>query len=304
MSQNFPSLYGKQYATSVELLLQQKMSKFRSAVVSGSHRGDAASPVDQIGSLEMQPLNTRFQEKQRSDAPVARRWVKPQSFDLTQQADSIDQLKVLSDPANRFSDVAVAAANRKFDDIIINAFHGVAYTGTTGTTETAWPTSTTTNVVSVSTGGTASNLNVAKLKKAYELLLKNEVDVDAEPVYCAITASQNTALLNEIEVISADFLPQERPTVQGGKVMSFLGFNFIHSQRLLTAVDDGGANTSRAIPVWVPSGMHLGLWQDMKTTVRQAVELRAEPYELYLYLSCGATRTEEGKVLKIWAYEG
>lgn len=302
MSQNLASLYGQQFSTNVELLLQQKMSKFRGAVTTGSYTGKQASPVDQVGAVNMNPVNSRFQAKQRTDAAVDRRWCTPNDFDLQQLVDTFDKLKVISNPQSVYVQNAVAAANRQFDDLVIDSFFGTSKTGETGGTSTTFPTSTSTNVVGVNTGGTASGLNVAKLKKAYELLLTNFVDVESDPVYVAITAKQNTDLLNEIEVISADFKNEQKPRVENGRVMSFLGFDFIHSQRLDTGTDDQ-SGTSRGIPVWAKSGMHLGLWQDTTTDVRQAKELKGNPWEVYLYMSAGATRLEEGKVLRIWARE-
>ena len=235
MSQELASLYGQQFATNVALLLQQKISKFRGAVTTGTYVGKQASPVDQVGAVAMQPVTGRFQNKVRTDAPVDRRWVLPSDFDLQQLVDTFDKLKIISNPQSVYVQNAVAAANRQFDDLVIDAFFGTAKTGETGSTSTAFLAG---NVVGVSTGGTTSNLNVAKLKAAYELLLTHEVDIESDPIYVAIGAKQNTALLNEIEIISADFKQEQKPRVENGKVMSFLGFNFIHSQRLDTGTDD------------------------------------------------------------------
>lgn len=300
MSANLASLYGQQYSTSVALLLQQKMSKFRGAVTSGSYTGKQASPVDQVGAVSMQPVTSRFAVKVRTDAPVDRRWVLPSDFDLQQLVDTFDKLKIISDPRSVYVQNSVAAANRQFDDLIISAFTGTAQTGETGATATTFPSG---QVVGVSTGGTTSGLNVAKLKKGYEILLSNEVDTDSDPIYCAITAKQNTDLLNEIQVISADFKQEQKPSVVDGKLSSFLGINFIHSQRLVSAVDDLGSTASRSLPMWAKSGMHLGIWSDMQTKVRQAEELKGNPWEVYLFMSAGATRIEEDKVVRIWARE-
>jgi len=296
MTVNAASLYGQQFATSVDLLLQQKVSKFRGAVTTGSYVGKQASPVDQVGAVSMSPVTNRFAPKTRTDAAVDRRWVLPSDFDLQQMVDSFDKLRIISDPQSVYVQNSVAAANRQFDDLIIDAFFGTAQTGETGSTGTVHLAG---NVVGVNVGGTDSGLNVAKLKDAYELLLTHEVDVDSDPIYCAIGASQNTDLLNEIQIISADFKQEQKPQVVGGRVMSFLGINFIHTQRLDSGTDDQ-AGTSHQIPMWAKSGMHLGIWKDMVTTVRQAEELKGNPWEVYLYMTAGATRLEEKKIVKIW----
>lgn len=299
MSANLASLYGQEFSTNVALLLQQKESKFSGAVMTGTHQGKQASPVDQVGAVNMSPVTSRFAEKVRTDAPVDRRWVVPQDFDLQQLVDTFDKLKVISDPRSVYVQNSLQAANRQKDDLLIAAFTATALTGETGGTSTSILAG---NTVSVSTGGTASGLNVAKLKKAYELLLSHDIDVDSDPVYCAITAKQNTDLLNEIQVINADFKQEQKPQVVGGRVMSFLGINFLHSQRLVTGTDDA-AGTSRSLPLWCKSGMHLGVWADVKTDVREAKELKGNPWEVYLHMSMGATRIEEKKIVRIWARE-
>jgi len=300
MSANLANLYAQQYSTNVALLLQQKQSKLRMAVTEGSYQGEQASPVDQIGSVEMTEVTTRYEPKTRTDVATDRRWVIPTAYDLQQIIDTFDKLKMISDPKSPYVQTAVAAANRRFDRYIISGLFGTAKTGKTGSTDTAFATSTQT--VGVNVGGTASNLNVAKIKQAIEIALSNEIDIDEDPLFMAITAKQNTALLNEIQVISSDFKQQEAPVVSNGRVMSFLGVNFIHSQLLGTGTDDQ-SGTSRAIPLWCKSGMHLGIWQDTKYDVREAKELKGNPWEVYLYLMAGATRVEEKKVVRIWARE-
>lgn len=301
MSANLPSLYGQQYASSVALLSQQRTSRFvQGVMVQGGYRGKQASPVDQFGAVEMQPVTGRYQTKVRTDAPVDRRWVTPSPFDLQQLEDTFDRLKLLNDPKSAYNLNTVAAQFRKKDDLIISAMFGTALTGESGGTSTILPTSTSTNVVSVSEGGTTSNMNVQKLKKGIELLLTNNVDLEFEEVWCGIGPKQNTALLNEIEVIHGDY---SKATIDSkGRVTSYMGINFAHSNRLPTGTDDA-AGTSRSIPLWCKSGMHLGLWEDAIYRVRQAAELKGEPWEIYCYMMIGATRTEEAKMIRIWARE-
>lgn len=300
MSINLPSLFSQQFSTNVQLLLQQRDSRFASAAMSGTHRGETASPVDQVGKIAMQPVTSRYENKTRTDAPVDRRWVDPSPFDSQQLEDSFDRLKMISDIRSAYTQNAVNAANRKKDELLIAAFFATAKTGKQGGTSTTFPTSTATNVVSVSEGGTTSNLNMQKLKKGVELLLTNDVDLDNEQVYCALGPKQNTALLNEIEVINGDY---RGARVDGqGRVMSWNGIEFIHSNLLTTGTDDA-AGTSRALPMWCRSGMHLGVWENPIFKVRIAEEFKSNPWEVYAYMMMGATRIEEGKVIKIWARE-
>lgn len=295
MSINLPTHYVQQYANTISLLLQQKNSRFESAVTTGSYIGKQASPVDQIGAIDMLPVTTRFAPMGRVDAALDRRWVAPSDFELPQLIDSFDKLRLLNDPSSAYLQNAIQAANRKKDDLIYAAFFGTAKTGEVGGTSTAFGA---TQFVSVNTGGTASNLNVAKLRAGKRILMANEVDFDEDEVYCAISSVEHDSLLNEIQVVSTDF--NDKPILTEGRVTRFLGINFIVSERMTTATDDA-AGTSRQIPMWAKSGMHLGTWNDMQTDITQRKDLSGVPWQAYLAMSMGATRLEEKKIVRIWA---
>lgn len=295
MSINLPTHYVQQYANTISLLLQQKNSRFESAVTTGSYIGKQASPVDQIGAIDMLPVTTRFAPMGRVDAALDRRWVSPSDFELPQLIDSSDKLRLLNDPSSAYLQNAIQAANRKKDDLIYAAFFGTAKTGEVGGTSTAFGA---TQFVSVNTGGTTSNLNVAKLRAGKRILMANEVDFDEDQVYCAISSVEHDSLLNEIQVVSTDF--NDKPVLVEGRVTRFLGINFIISERMTTATDDA-AGTSRQIPMWAKSGMHLGVWNDMQTDITQRRDLSGMPWQAYLAMSMGATRLEEKKIVRIWA---
>ena len=92
MSINIPDHYTISFSTNVMLLLQEKGSKLRGTVSEGSYVGKQASPVDQIGSVEMQDVTNRFAPMGRVDAALDRRWVTPSDFDLPQLIDTFDKL--------------------------------------------------------------------------------------------------------------------------------------------------------------------------------------------------------------------
>jgi hypothetical protein len=296
MSVNLPTHYVQQYSTNIALLLQQKGSKLRDCVTTGSHVGKQASPVDQIGSVEMQSVTSRFAPMGRVDAPTDRRWVFPSDYDLPQLIDSFDKLRMITDPASSYVQNAVMAAGRQFDKLICAAFTGTAKTGETGSTSTSF---TAANEVDVATGGSNSKLNVAKIKAVKELMMANFVDFDMEEAYIGITAADHAALLNEIQVISSDFNGGGAPVLQNGKIDSFLGFRFKHCELIETAL--AGTNEV-TLPVWVKSGMYLGMWNDMQNNVSQRDDLQGQPWQLYTQMTAGATRLEEDKVYAIESY--
>lgn len=290
MSVNIPNHYAQQFATNIELLLQQKDSRLRGLVTQGSYVGEQASPVDQVDAVEMQSVTGRFEAMPRVDADTARRWVLPSDFDLPQLIDSFDKLRLLTDPASKYVENAVSAAKRKMDDVIIDAFFGTAKTGKTGSTSTTFPSG---QQVAVNHGASGNTgLTVAKLREARKLLRAAEVDMDMDPITCVISAKQEDNLLAEAQVISLDF--NDRPVLVDGKLKSFLGMNFVHSERL-----DTDGSSYRRVPVFAKSGMHLGIWNDISTDVSQRKDLRGMPYQAYVYMTVGATRLEEEKIVEI-----
>jgi hypothetical protein len=294
MSINIPNNYVQQYATNIQVLLQQKGSRLRDAVMSGSHIGKQASPVDQVGSVSANKVVGRFNPMGRVDAVVDRRWVLPTDYDLPQLIDSFDKLRLLLDPTSTFVQNAMFAMGRAMDDEIITAFFGTSKTGEQGATSTTFPSG---QQIAVNFGA-ASNvgLSVAKMRRAKRLLMAAEVDVDSDPLFCAVTAAQHDDLLAEVQITSLDF--NDKPVLVDGKITRFLGINLIHTERL--AVDGSGY---RRNPFWAKSGMYLGMWEDIKTDISQRKDIQSLPWQAYCQGTFGSTRLEEKKIIEVKCLE-
>jgi hypothetical protein len=307
MSLNIPTHYVSQFSTNLELLLQQKGSKLRDTVTVGTYVGKQASPVDQVGAISAQPVVGRFNPMGRVDAPTDRRWVFPSDWDLPQLIDNFDKLRLLTDPQSTYAQNAAYAMGRALDDVIIASYFADAKTGEMGATTTTFGTTVTTTAggrnVAVATGGAAATgLNVAKLREGKKSLIQSEVDVENDPLTLVTTAIQHDNLLNEVQIISADFNGGDRPVLKEGKIDRFLAINFKNCERLGTGTDDA-AGTSRMLPLYARSGMHLGIWNDIQNAVDQRTDLQGRPWQLYTTLTCGSTRLEEAKMRRLWCRE-
>jgi hypothetical protein len=306
MSVNIPSHYVIQFSTNLQLLLQQRGSKLRDTVTVGNYVGEAASPVDQVGAVTATPVVDRFASMHRVDAPVDRRWVYPQDYDLPQLIDSFDKLRLLTDPNSTYAVNANYAMGRAMDDEIIASYFRDAKTGKQGGTTTTFGTGLTTSGlaidhcnVSVGIGGAASGLNVPKLREAKRSLMADEVDLDFDPLVCIVKSTQHDNLLGEVQVVSADFGWKDMPVLKEGRLERFLGINFKHCERLTTGTDDA-AGTSTQVPVYAKSGMHLGIWNEIQNHVDIRADIRSRPYQLYSLGTFGGARLEEKKVRRIW----
>jgi stage V sporulation protein SpoVS len=295
MADNIASVYAVQYGTNISLLLQQKGSKLRGAVQTGSYKGKASEVVTQYGATSARAVSTRYSPIVPVNTPNNRRWVFPEDFDWADLIDNFDKLRLLADPQSAYSQNGLYAMGRAIDDVIISGIFGANKTGEAGGTTTNFDTSNQQVAVNYAAAGNVG-LTVDKLREARRILMENEVDLDAEPAYCAISAEQHDDLLGQLQVTNADF-NTDAPVLQDGKVTRFLGINFIHTERLPTS------SGFRRCPVWVPSGVHLGMWNDIASNVTQRRDLSSHPFQVYLMGTFGATRTEEKKVVDILCAE-
>ena len=305
VNSNIPLYYVNQYSTTIQLKLQQEGSVLRSCVMSGTHVGQQASPVDQFGAVVANKVTGRYNNMGRVDAPTDRRWVFPQDYDLPQLLDSFDRLRLLIDPTSSYVTNAVFALGRAMDQEIISGLTGTNYTGNSGGTSTSLPSTGGVGglgqYVGAQQGATSpNNLTVAKLRQAKKILMFNYgVDFNKKvEIYCAINATNHDTLLSEIQVISTDF--NTRPVLgEDGMVQQFMGINFVHTELLGTGTDDQ-SGTSTLTPLWIKSGAYLGIWGDVSTDIAQRKDLQGLPYQAYAYGTFGGTRLEEKKVVVIY----
>jgi hypothetical protein len=293
MGVNVSAHYVTQFTTNVQLLLQQKGSKLRDFVTTQTHYGDKAVAVEQIGAISAKIRSGRGAPIILTDSPETRRWVFPVDY-LTDAEiiDRDDKIRMLIDPQGSYATNAVYALGRQMDDTILAALYATALTGQTAATSVTFPSS---QQVGVNVGGTGSSLNMAKLRNALQILIANEVDVMAEEPTVVVNAKQHDALLNEVQVIDKDFNRGES-VIENGRVTRILGMRIVISNRIPL---NGSAQA--LVPVFVKSGVHLGMWNDVQTFINEQPTLEKNPTTVYAAGTFGATRIEEGKVVQITA---
>lgn len=296
MASQVPTHYVQQFSSNVKLLLQQEGSRIRDAVMTGTHVGEQASPVDQYGAVNANQVTGRYNAMPNTEAPTDRRWVLPNDYDLNQLLDSFDKLRLLADPTSVYVKNAVNALGRAMDQVILTNIFGTNQTGKSGSVATTFPSN---QVVGVNQGAaSATNLTVAKLREAKRVLMSRNIDTRTEQIYAVINATNHDSLLAEAQVISTDF--NDRPVLVNGMVEQFLGIKFILTELLTTGADDQ-SGTSTQIPVFCKSGVYMGLWSDIKTDVSERKDLQGIPTQVYVKATFGATRLEENKIVKVWA---
>ena len=282
MSDQITTARSLEFTTRVQHLLQQRGSRFRTAVMEGSHTGKQAVPVDQIGLVTAVLKTGRHADLPTVEVPHARRWVTPRTYQFRDFIDNPDTLRQLWSPNNQYAVSFANALGRAMDDEIITALNATATTGETATGTETFPAA---NIIGTVTVG----MTVTKLRQAMEFFRSNEVS-DDEEFYCAMASDQIEDLMNETQVISLDY--NTNRVLVDGKLTPFMGFNFIHSERLNT-----DSNSDRQVLCWAKSGMHLGVWENIKTPIDWIPEKQA--WQVAGVGDFGATRLELNKVVEL-----
>jgi hypothetical protein len=286
MSNQITTAFVQQYSNNVQMLSQQKGSLLRSAVDVETVVGKNAF-FDQVGVASAVKRLTRHADTPRMDTPHARRRVSLVDYEYSDLIDNQDKIRTLIDPTSAYATAAAYALGRAQDDEIIAALSGTAYTGETGSTATALP-----SAQKITEAGT-DGLTIAKLRQAKEILDGASVDPSITR-WAAVSPKQITDLLGTTEVTSSDFNTVK--ALANGEVNSFLGFNFIVSNRLDIS------SSKRLCLVWAMDGCKMAIGQDLMTRIDERAD-KGYAHQVYVCQSIGATRMEEEKVVTIEAHE-
>lgn len=281
------ALRTQEYSTNLALLSQQMTPKLANYVVKQQATGAKAfRMLSQIDKTSASLRTTSAKPAMNIDINHDGRWVYPQVYDWGKVVDDIDLMQTNIQPQGAYVRSAVAALNRQDDDLFLAAFFGTAQSGETGATATSF---TSGNSIAIAFGTI-----VQRMREAQRILLANDVDLDMEPVYMAVSPKEHDLLLAETTVTSGDY--NNKLVLVEGKVKNFLGMNIVISNRL--PLNGSG---ERRLPVWVPSGMGCGVWKEINGVIRKRPDLQGDPDYVEASMSKGYTRLEEAKCVEILA---
>lgn len=305
MSSQITTAFVKQYRDMVFHLVQQKGSRLRGAVRVESQKAESAF-YERLGSVTAVKRTSRHADTPLIDTPHSRRRVTLEDYEYADLIDHQDKLRMLLDPQSAYAQAQMWAHGRAMDDAIIDAALGTAYSGSDGGTSVTLGNGQ--KIVPVS-GSAGANLNVDALRHAKEILDSADVDPSI-PRYIALNASALRALLGQTEVTSSDF-NSIKALVQG-ELNTFMGFNFIRTERLDTrsgalsfnttsgVVGSGGGDADGYVQcfAWAQDGLLFALADDMEVKIDERAD-KSYATQVYSRSSFGATRLEEEKVVEI-----
>ena len=286
MSNQITTAFVQQYSNNVQMLSQQKGSLLRNTVDSETVVGKNAF-FEQVGQAVAQKRTTRHADTPQIDTPHSRRRVSMVDYEYADLIDKQDQVRTLIDPTSSYAQAAAFALGRSMDDEIISAVSGNAFSGETGSTTVALP-----SAQKITESGT-DGLTIAKLRNAKEKFDSASVDPSI-PRYIVVGPKQISDLLGTTQVTSSDFNTVK--ALANGEINSFLGFNFITSNRLSIA------SSKRLCLAFAMDGIKLALGQDIMTRIDERSD-KGYATQVYVCMTMGATRMEEEKVVTIEAHE-
>lgn len=286
------------YRASVNMLVQRKGGIFRPYVIN-EFQDTEFEYFDRLGPIEANEILVDGSDTVYSDQDHDRVANYLRDYDVASKITKQSQIRTLADFQGPYAVNQSNGMMRKMDVSIVNAFFADTKTGKSGATTTTWAGDggQTVAVNYVTPGDTVSNTNltVAKLRKAREYMLANELRPEDEPWYIAITSSQLTSLLETTEIGSVDYNPVR--ALYDGVVNRFMGFNFIYYEGLTT-----DSNSYREIPVWAGSGMLFG-HNNVLDVYFDRMPGKRQLLQVYVSGSWGVTRLEGKKVVKILCNE-
>jgi len=285
MSTQITTAFVQQFSSNVQMLSQQLGSNLRNAVDVESVNGEKAF-FDQVGAASAVLRTSRHADTPLVDTPHSRRMVTLADYEYADLIDDQDKVRLLIDPTSTYTKAASSAMNRAIDDVIITAALGDAKTGKDGSTTTSF---TAGNIIAHGSAG----LTIAKLLDAKQILDEGNVDPSIKR-YCVASPKQISDLLGTTQVTSSDFNTVKALAM--GQVSSYMGFEFITSNRLTTS------SSNRQVLCFAEDGIKLAIGKEPTSRIDERAD-KSYAVQVYFSQTIGATRMEEAKVVSVLCAE-
>lgn len=289
MSHQITTAFVQQYRANVELLIQQKQSRFEQ-MVRVENQSAQYEFFEQIGPVSAQPWGPRHGDTSLMETPHMRRRVGIFPWIWAELIDNPDRVRTLIEPTSPYAMNAVMAFNRRKDDVILAAMVGTAMTGHNGETPIELPAS---QKQTLTTGLTIEALLEMKTE------LWNDDIEDDEQLSIACTPNQIADLLRATEVRNADYNTVR--ALAAGDVDTFMGFNFIRTTRLPTVPVDA-ADLTKGYKVsavaFLKSGVLMSKGEEITVKIGERSDKKYST-QVFVSMDIGGVRMDEKKVRTI-----
>jgi hypothetical protein len=273
--------------------LQQMDSRLQPAITDRGMIQGSSFTTNNLGLIEAREVTNRYQDKTAQDVSHETRLAYMADYDIGPLVvDGFDLAKLVADPTYKYAELLVGAANRRKDKTIYRALLDGALTRTT---EGGTVTSTALPAGQKITAGSAG-FTKTKALQALEIFRTNEADaMNGEELYMLYNGTMVRQILNDTTLTSADFMSVQM--LQAGQVAkNWCGFTWIPYEQL----DAGaGGGTEKKTVAWCKSALQFGTGIEVRSDIDVNKSKRGHPTEVYGWLSLGAVRQDEKKVVSI-----
>lgn len=263
-----------------------------------NYAGRTSAKIDNIfGDVNLQDKTTRNGDTNNVDPSMRTRWIhKPGSANVAPLIDRDDQKETSLDLGSPTITQTTAGVRRYHDDKFIEGFWGNGYAGKLGMTAIPFAAG---NRIPVDLGtlGTGTGLTKAKLIAMRRAYKKAHVSTKTEKPIILLDADAETDLLNIEEYVNFDYSGDK--VLETGEIKPWLGFRFISAElgdpeaypRTYQLFNVGGVNR---LPVFVPSGLHRGVWTDFWGKVSERGD-KQHSWQFFAEAESAVVRTKEEK---------
>ena len=299
------------YTAGYEHVLQERKPQYQGLLREERIEGENES-YDFLGTIELDPKTTRFEDIPIEDMTHNRRWIAPKFFEKGIFVDKLDDIAMHTDPTSDYIQALAKGEIRRENITVTNSFFANVsggkspgddiYTFTESLYVTSTNTTTAGRVVAhdvqadFTAGGVSSGLTIEKLVLARQALIELENDPD-DMFYIAVSPKQMSDLLREAETQSID--TNIIRSLVSGVVNEYMGFRFVVTNRIeIGSSNDVDADTNvYEVPVWTKEGM---LFAKHTSPIFSVDKLpRKQIWQISARVGMAAIRMDEDKVLRI-----
>lgn len=273
-----------QFKNNVINLYQQQGSKLRGRVREEPITGKQYF-FERLGATAAVKRSTRHADTPLVSSPHTRRMVTLVDYEWADLVDQQDKIRLLIDPQSEYAKNASLALGRAYDDEVIFAFDGNAFSGETGATSVAFSGD---QAGDEDFSAAALTLqNIAQVKKDLDVK-----DVPTEGRTIVISPAALFQLLKQTttpNVSSADY--NSVKALVNGEINSFLGFDWVRTTRLPSP-----AANMRYCFAYHRDAVGIAMGQDITVKMSERSD-KSYAVQVYVCGTFGATRIQgEGVV--------
>lgn len=280
-----------QFSDMVHVQAQQIRARLRPYVEIRPMSGDVMA-YDGLGQTEAQELNGRFNKVEFGDIQHSRRKIKRRRFVITLPIDASDVRGALLNPSAQYAKAVMAAMERRFDRVVIEAMFADVLTGRDFETTLTYSTDSGYTPVDATAGFTYQ-----KLTEISQNFIDNEVGNDMpETFVLGIAGKEHKALMNETELISGDFVSSL--VVDSGEIQKAAGFNVVKYGASVANPMLPVSGGERACFAMTKGAMCVGISKEFQIKIEDRPDY-VEVSQVQIVGEIGAVRTEGKLIQKI-----